>query len=198
MTSRISSTFCFSASFSDMCAATVSARRPGVLDAGERGQHLRRHLLVELHVLLELRDHRARRARPSRARRRLPTSGSSDDIGGVVLAGVQLLDARAIDALDQHLDGAVGQLQQLQDRRDGADAVQVLGLRVVDVGLLLRDQQDALVGLHRRFERLNRFLAADEQRDDHVRVNNDVPQRQHRHVLQDVAESGVRTRSSPR
>ena len=31
-----------------------------LLDAGERGQHLRRHLLVELHVLLELRDHRAR------------------------------------------------------------------------------------------------------------------------------------------
>ena len=28
LTSRISRTFCFSASFSDMCAATVSARRP--------------------------------------------------------------------------------------------------------------------------------------------------------------------------
>ncbi len=31
-----------------------------LLDAGQRGQHLGRHLLVELHVLLELRDHRAR------------------------------------------------------------------------------------------------------------------------------------------
>ena len=41
----------------------------GLLDAGQRGQHLRRHLAVELHVLLELRDDRARRARPSRARR---------------------------------------------------------------------------------------------------------------------------------
>ena len=67
-----------------------------LLDAGERGQHFRRHLLVELHVLLELRDDRARRARPSRARRTASTSWKRRDVGGEVLAGVQLLDrARA-------------------------------------------------------------------------------------------------------
>ena len=46
-----------------------------LLDAGERGQHLGRHLLVELHVLLELRDDRARRARPSRVSSYASTSG---------------------------------------------------------------------------------------------------------------------------
>ena len=41
--------------------------------------------------------------------------------------------------------GAVRQLEQLEDRCDRTDAVQVLGLRIVDVRLLLRDQQDLLV-----------------------------------------------------
>ena len=45
---------------------------PGLLDAGERGQHLRRHLLVELHVLLELRDDRARQHVHLASRRRSP------------------------------------------------------------------------------------------------------------------------------
>ncbi len=92
----------------------------------------------------------------------------------------ELVDARALDALDQHLDGAVGELEQLQDRGHGADAVQVLQLRIVDVGLLLRDQQDALVGLHGHVERQDRLLAADEQRDHHVRIDHHVAQRQHR------------------
>jgi hypothetical protein len=51
---------------------------------------------------------------------------------------VQSFDARAIDTFDQHLDGAVGKLQQLQDSGDRTDAVQVISLRIVDVRLLLR------------------------------------------------------------
>ena len=99
---------------------------PGLLDAGERGEHLGRHLLVELHVLLELGDDRAREHVHFAARRKPPTSGRSVASGGVVLAGVQFLDARAVDALDQHLDGAVGKFQELQDRRDRADAVEIV------------------------------------------------------------------------
>ena len=75
-----------------------------------------------------------------------------------------------------------GQLQQLQDGRNGADPVQILALRIVDVGLLLRDQQDALVGLHGEIERDDGFLPADEQRDHHVRIDHHVAQRQHRHA----------------
>jgi len=37
------------------------------------------------------------------------------------------LDPRALRALDQHLHRAVGQLQHLQDRRDAAHAVHVVG-----------------------------------------------------------------------
>ncbi len=93
---------------------------------------------------------------------------------------VRDLDAGAVHALHQHLDGAVGQLQKLQDGRDGADPVQILGLRIVDIGLLLGDQQDALVGLHGEIERDDGFFPPDEQRNHHVRVNHHVAQRQHR------------------
>ena len=47
-------------------------------------------------------------------------------------------------------------------------------LGIVDVRLLLRDQHDALVGLHGDVERVNGFFASDEQRDDHVRVHHYV------------------------
>ncbi len=57
-TSWISSTFCFASSLSDICAATVSARRPGcsipASDVRISGGTLR----LSFHVLLELRDDR--------------------------------------------------------------------------------------------------------------------------------------------
>jgi hypothetical protein len=151
----------------------------GLLDAGERGEDLRRHLAVELHVLLELRDHRAHQ----HVHLALVVGFALAEhagLGGEEISRDQLLDLCALDALDQHLDGAVGQLQQLQDRRDGADVVEVLGSGIVHVGLALREQQDLLVHLHGLLERDYRALAADEQRDDHVRVHDHVAQRQHR------------------
>ena len=62
---------------------------------------------------------------------------------------------------------------------------------IVDVGLLLGDQQDALVGAHGRVERLDRLLAPDEQRNHHVRIDDDVAQRQHRHVCGTGRQFGV-------
>jgi hypothetical protein len=52
-----SSTACLASSLSGRCAAMVSARRPGVVDAGDAGQDLGRDLLVELDVLVELLRH---------------------------------------------------------------------------------------------------------------------------------------------
>jgi len=42
----------------------------------------------------------------------------------------------------------------------------------------LRDQEDAFVRGHRAFQRRHRFVAADEERHDHVREDDDVAQRQ--------------------
>ena len=183
-----------------MCAATVSARRPGCSMPASAVSTSGGTFLLSFTYCSNCEITERASTSSSLLVVRVGV-GLGGDIGGVVLAGVQALDARAVDALDQHLDGAVGQLQQLQDRGDRADAVQVIGLRIVDVGLLLRDQHDALVGLHRDVERLDGFLAADEQRDDHVRVDHHVAQRQDRHVLgwQDLGDQSWihRSRGGP-
>ena len=88
-----------------------------------------------------------------------------------------ILDSRAVDTLDQYLHGTVRELQQLQDGRDRTDAIQVVRLRIVDVGLFLCDEHDPLVGAHGYVEGLDGFLTPYEERDDHVGINNDIPQR---------------------
>ena len=80
----------------------------GFVDAVERGQDLRRDLLVELHVLVELREHRAAHRLGLRrvVGRRLSIGVRSQTkcVAGVDDAG----DPRTLGALDQHLHGAVG------------------------------------------------------------------------------------------
>ena len=56
--------------------------------------------------------------------------------------------------------------------------------RIVDIRTALRDEQDLLVAFHRDVERAHGFLAADEQRDDHVRKHDDVAQRQDRQLVE--------------
>ena len=154
-------------------------KAPGAVDARERGEHLGRDLLVELHVLVELRE--------QRAAHRLDLvgvgllGGDELDLGlEVGLVGEHALDARALHALDQHLHRAVGELQHLQDRGDRADVVEILGGGLVLGGGLLRDQDDVLALLHRGLERLDGLRAAHEQRDHHVREHHHVAQGQQR------------------
>ena len=69
---------------------------------------------------------------------------------------------RALEPFDQHLHGAVGQLQHLQDARDATDLVDVFGSRLILRGVLLCHEHDALTRLHRGFERPNRLRTTDE------------------------------------
>jgi hypothetical protein len=69
----------------------------------------------------------------------------------------------------------------LQDGGDGAESIEVLSAWIIDVGLLLCQQQNLLGATHRLVEGKNGFLAADEQRNHHVRIHNHIAQRQHRH-----------------
>ncbi|MNM76611.1 hypothetical protein D3C81_884380 [compost metagenome] len=153
-----------------------------LIDAGQGLQQLRRQLAVGLDVLLEQRHQRAG-DRLDLAR--LACIGGIDFHGLAVQRSIAFADAghlHARQAFDQHLDGAVGQLQQLQHLRQGADLVEVGGLRVIGLGRLLRQQQDALVRFHCLFQRMHGLVAADEQRDDHVREYHYVAQRQDRQV----------------
>src|SRR5438034_2211576 len=87
---------------------------------------------------------------------------------------------RALSALDQYLDGAVGELEQLQYARKRADFVDGLRCRLVVGRILLGGEQDEGVGPHHLLEREDRLLAPDEEGRDHVRKYDDVAQRQHR------------------
>ena len=148
-----------------------------LLDLVDRDDHLGRHLLVQLDVVLELRDHGPRRGLQlgGLGRRLFHVDGIGlEELG---LAGVaDDLDATA--ALDQHLHGVVGQLQKLQHGAERADRVDVVGAGIVLAGVLLGDQQDLLVVLHDLFEGLHALLATDEERHDHAGKHDDVAQRQ--------------------
>src|SRR5262249_52901468 len=86
----------------------------------------------------------------------------------------------AMSALDQYLDGAVGELEQLRHARKRANVVDRLRCRIIVGHVLLSGEQDEGVGPHRLLEREDRLLASDEEGRDHVRKYDDVTQRQHR------------------
>ncbi len=150
-----------------------------VLDLACRTNDFRRDLLVQLDVVLELRDHR---------------TGQRLDLDGIVfrlgenLGGrlVKIFTARVIvdlgagAALDQNLHGAIGQLQKLENIGDRAHLVDGGRSRIVIPGIDLGDEHDLLVGAHDLFQRANGFLAPDEQRYDHVGEDHNVAQRQDR------------------
>src|SRR4029078_4320628 len=88
------------------------------------------------------------------------------------------LDRGPACAFDQHLHGAVGQLQQLKHRGERAHGINAIGRGLVIARVLLRDKQDLLVRAHHFFKRGDRLLASHEQRHDHVREYDNVAQRQ--------------------
>jgi hypothetical protein len=148
----------------------------GIVDLIDRNQHLGRDLLVELDVLLELGDHRAAE-RIQLALVALAVLGDLP-VGLEELRVVgELDDAGPLAALDQHLHGAVRQLEELEHGAHRADRKDVRRRRIVLPGVLLGDQKDLLVVLHHVFQGAHGFLAPDEKRHDHVRKDHDVAQR---------------------
>ena len=148
-----------------------------ILDLADGRHDLGRDLLVELHIAFEFGHDRP---------------GERLDLDGIALVVSHhfgfgdieivrlhvILDATAGCALDQHLHSAVGQLQQLQDGRDGADLEDRLRRRIILARVHLRGQHDVAVRPHHLFQGAIDFFAPDEQRHDHVREHDDVAERQ--------------------
>ena len=161
--------------YADVGGDSVS-QAAGIVDSRQGLQQLRRQLAIGLDVLFE------QPGQGTRHRLHFAVAAAAaglDQLAAPVQRAVALGDAvhvHARGALHQHLDRAVGQLQQLQDLRQGADRVEVAGIGVVGFGGLLRDEQDLLVGLHRLLQRAHRLVPPDEQRDDHVREHHHVAQ----------------------
>ena len=155
----------------------------GIVDAGDRSQDLGRNLLVQLDVLVELLHHR---------------TAQRFDLAGTVLLACRLhgrdrgreqriavmhrSHMGPLQAFDQHLDRAVGQLEHLQDGGNTTDIEHVGHLRLILGGSLLRHEHDAAVRIHGHFEGLDALGASHEQRDHHVGEYHHVAQRQQRQV----------------
>ena len=151
-----------------------------VLDLLDHADDFRRHLLVELHIVLELVDDRARQRlgldllaadrRP--ARRRRPRN--------IRRGRCSARPWRAAAPSTSTFTVPSGSLSSCSTLASVPISKIALGRRIVVGGVLLRREQDERVGAHHLFERLDRLLAADEERHDHVREDDDVAQRQHR------------------
>ncbi len=165
------------------------SQAPGIIYAAECAQYFRRHFLAEIYVLLE-QAHAGTHKRFAffilqAIARRQPNIRSQ--IVGML---GHRFDQRALAAFDQHLDGAVRQLEQLQHVGDGTNLVYFLLSGIILRGAALRDQQNFLLGRHRRIQRTDRLLATDEQWNHHVRKNHDITQWQQRQRRQS-ASSGL-------
>jgi hypothetical protein len=148
------------------------ARR--VFQLGELHRGLGRQLAVELGVILELIDHRAHQRLDLGAFDRIVI----DRRDGRGQEGAALLhrdERAALLAGDEHAHGAIRQLEQLEDFGGDAGIIQVFAAGIVLGRIELRDEEDLLVVGHGGFERRHRLVAADEQRHDHVREDDNVP-----------------------
>ena len=146
-------------------------------DLGDGGQGLGRDLLVELHIALELLRHGAAEGHGLRRVKAVLVQDRGLGLEEVVPLGEAQQGCAGL-ALHQHLDRAVGQLQQLEHRGDHAHVIDGAGLRIVVGGVALGGEQDLLVAAHDLLEGLDRFFPAHEQGHDHVGKDHDVAQGQ--------------------
>jgi hypothetical protein len=155
---------------------------PGLLDGARGHEDFLRDRFAEFGGLLEVGDERPHE------RLGLGVAGEHllDDLDPDLDVGVgleELHDPHAPHALHQRLRGAIGELELLQDVGDAADLVHVLGRRILDLRRPLGDEGDLMPAAHGLLERDDRALAADEERHDEVREEDEVPQGDQREFL---------------
>jgi len=156
-----------------------------VVDGLEDGQRVGRHDAAELEDALGLLLDRAHHG--------LDLHGDLLELGLLDLDGVdaeepllvldETLDARLGHALDQDLHPAVGQLEHPDDHGHGAHGVDLVLGGLLDGGVLLGGQEDVPVLVQRLVNRLDGQTPAHEQRQDHIRVYDHVPDGKKRYVL---------------
>ncbi len=148
-----------------------------VVDALGSGEGLAGHLLVQLDVFIEGLEEALLEGDGVRPSLDFPLDVPDAHQDGLV-AGEIIGEVDARDPLHEHLDGAVRQLQELEDLRDGAHPVEVFLFRHRYVRVPLGREHDEPVSLHGAVKGLDRFLPPDKERDDHVGEYDNVSKRQ--------------------
>ena len=152
-----------------------------LVDAGKRSQHLWRHLLVQLDILVEQVGGRTHQHFHFALGQIQFVIGGGDLRPEILAVFHEAFQPGTLIPFHQHLDRAVGKLQQLQNIGERADLVQILRLGIVDIGAALRHQQYLFVVGHCRIQCLDRLVSPDKQGDHHIGIDNHVAQRQYRH-----------------
>ena len=80
----------------------------------------------------------------------------------------ELQNPCALDAFDKNLGVSVGEFERLNDVGDRSDLIDLGRLGIVDGGVVLRREENALVALERRFKRVYRGFPADDEGNHHV------------------------------
>ena len=83
-------------------------------------------------------------------------------------------------AFHEDLYCPVRETEHLENVGKGTGPMDLIGSRVIQLGILLGSQQDILVAPHGLFQGLDRLLPPHEEGNDHVWKNDDIPQRQDR------------------
>ena len=86
----------------------------------------------------------------------------------------------ALHPLDQHLDVAVGQLETLNDARNGPHRVNLVRLGFVHRSIVLGGEENLLVACQGLFQGADGAVAPHHERCHHVRKNHHVPNGHHR------------------
>ncbi len=153
-----------------------------IINPGQRGEHLRRDLLVHLHIVFKLALNRAREH----------IQLFIMDIEFMVhhhmspqipLLLMKLIDLCTLLPLHQHLDGTVRQLQQLQNGGNGTGTEQLFCVGIILRGILLGHQQNLLLISHRRLQRSNGAVTSDKERNHHMWIDHHISQGQYRKLL---------------
>ena len=102
-----------------------------------------------------------------------------------------LLDADALQALHQDAHGAVGQLDHLVRQADGADRIEQVRPRCLDLSVATRDHREQAVAGEHVVDELDAPFLADGERDHRVWEDDGVAQGQHRQHRRDLLRGGL-------
>ena len=149
-------------------------------DGGDHGFVIQ--VLAELDVLFEQAGDAADELVELRAGLHLEGGGADDGAEEAFVVGDRN-HLGALHAFHQDFDVAVGQLEALDDVDDGADAVDLVGLGLVDGSVVLGGKKDFLVAGHGLFQRAHAGFAPHHERGHHVRKDDDVPDGHHRQTF---------------
>ena len=163
-----------------------------IVNAGNRGENFRGDFFIQFDVLVKLLHDRTAQS--------LDLGVLVPHLGGlhwrqgtnkVRSAIFNVVDHGALLAFDQHLDGAIGQFEHLQNGGYTSHLEHIGDQRLVFGGGFLSNQHDATVCRHGGFQRLDALGSAHKQRDNHVRKHHHIAQRQQGQIDSNGGQRGL-------